>query len=70
MWKSLPCHIACAMPATKLSPAICSCPTSGLSPTISSCSSIEMKASPWPTVGSRMSPRGSFGFGSMAKRMP
>ena len=28
-----------------------------------------MKASAWPTVGSRMSPRGSFGFGSMANRM-
>ena len=27
-----------------------------------------MKASAWPTVGSRMSPRGSLGFGSMAKR--
>ncbi len=28
-----------------------------------------MKASACPTVGSRMSPRGSFGFGSIAKRM-
>ena len=25
-----------------------------------------MNASAWPTVGSRMSPRGSFGFGSIA----
>ena len=28
-----------------------------------------MNASAWPIVGSRMSPRGSFGFGSIAKRM-
>ena len=30
----------------------------------------EMNASACPTVGSRMSPRGSFGFGSIAKRRP
>ncbi len=29
-----------------------------------------MNASACPSVGSRMSPRGSFGFGSMANRMP
>jgi hypothetical protein len=28
-----------------------------------------MKASAWPTVGRKMSPCGSFGFGSIAKRI-
>ena len=28
-----------------------------------------MNASALPTVGNKMSPRGSFGFGSMAKRI-
>ncbi|CAM5436429.1 hypothetical protein SMICM304S_03330 [Streptomyces microflavus] len=56
------------MPCGKLSPAICSCPVSGFTPTSSGRSSRSMKASAWPMVGSRMSPRGSFGLGSMAKR--
>ena len=30
---------------------------------------LEMNASAWPTVGMKLSPRGSFGFGSSAKRM-
>ena len=47
-----------------------SCANSGFSPTISGRSSVPMKASAWPTVGSRMSPRGSFGFGSRAMRRP
>ena len=70
MWNSLPCHSACATPWVKFSPAICSWPTSGFSPTISWCSRLATKARAWPTVGSRMSPRGSFGFGSSANRMP
>ena len=47
-----------------------SCANSGFSPTMSGCSSVPMKASAWPTVGSRMSPRGSFGLGSSAMRRP
>jgi hypothetical protein len=31
---------------------------------------LPMKASAWPTVGRKMSPRGSFGLGSRAKRRP
>ena len=31
---------------------------------------VEMNASAWPMVGSRMSPRGSFGLGSSANRRP
>ncbi len=69
MWNSLPAHSACETPWTKLSPAIVSCATSGLTPTISGWSSVVMKWSAWPTVGRKMSPRGSFGFGSIAKRM-
>jgi hypothetical protein len=39
-----------------------------LTPTSSGRASVEMKCSAWPTVGRKMSPRGSFGFGSIAKR--
>ena len=65
MWKSFPAQIACATPCTMFRLDICSCPTSGLTPTSSGCSSRSMNASACPTVGSRMSPRGSFGLGSM-----
>ena len=42
----------------------------GVQPTMSACSSWAMKARAWPTVGNRMSPRGSLGFGSIANRIP
>ena len=69
MWKSLSAQSACATPCRKDSPAIVSWATSGFTPTISGWPSFSMKASAWPTVGRKMSPRGSLGFGSMAKRM-
>ena len=68
MWNSLPAHSAWPTAWSNDSPAIVSCATSGLTPTISGRSSVEMKCSAWPTVGRKMSPRGSFGFGSIAKR--
>ena len=68
MWKSLPAHSACPIAWWNDSPAIVSCATSGLTPTISGCSSVSMKCSACPTVGRKMSPRGSFGLGSIAKR--
>ena len=40
-----------------------------VAPTISGRASVEMKCSACPTVGRKMSPRGSFGFGSIAKRI-
>src|ERR671910_690378 len=69
MWKSLPAHSAWATPCRKLSPAIVSCATSGFTPTISGWASRSMKASACPTVGRKMSPRGSFGFGSILQRV-
>ena len=68
MWNSLPCHSVCATAWEKESPLIVSWANSGLSPTMSGRSSDPMKARACPTVGSRMSPRGSFGFGSRAMR--
>jgi hypothetical protein len=70
MWKSLPAHSACPTAWWNESPAIVSWATSGLTPTSSGRSSVEMKCSAWPTVGRKMSPRGSFGLGSSAKRSP
>ena len=51
MWKSFPCHSACATAWVKFSPDIVSWANSGFSPTISGHSSSSMNASAWPTVG-------------------
>ena len=70
MWKSLRCHSACAMAWVNERPLMVSWANSGFTPTMSGHSSSSMKARAWPTVGRRMSPRGSFGFGSSAMRRP
>ena len=69
MWNSLSAHSTCATAWWNDKPLIVSCANSGFSPTISGNSSSWMKASAWPTVGSRRLPRGSFGFGSSAISM-
>jgi hypothetical protein len=48
------------------------CCTSGLTPTIGwiAGSSVAINPSTCPTLGRKMSPRGSFGFGSIATRIP
>ena len=71
MWKSLPCpqRLGDAVRCSSARPSARGRPR-GSRPTMSPCSSSAMNASAWPRVGSRMSPRGSFGLGSMAKRMP
>ena len=43
-------------------------PDLGFTPTDSGRSRVSMNASAWPIVGSRMSPRGSLGLGSIANR--
>ena len=68
MWKSLPCHRVWATAWEKDSPLMVSWANSGLRPTMSGHSSSPMKARACPTVGRRMSPRGSLGLGSRAKR--
>ena len=68
MWKSFPCHSAWATPWVNDSPDIVSWANSGLRPTMSGHSSSPMNASAWPTVGRKMSPRGSLGLGSSAMR--
>ena len=68
MWKSLPLPQGLRHGVVNDSPHIVSCANSGLSPTMSGHSSSPMNASACPTVGRKMSPRGSLGLGSSAKR--
>ena len=68
--EQLAAHSACAIPAAKFRPAICSCPNSGFTPDDVGVLELGDERERVPDVGSKMSPRGSFGLGSSANRSP
>ena len=70
MWKSLPCHSAWAMPCGEVQAGHLLVADLGVEPDqLGRAPASSMNASACPMVGSRMSPRGSLGLGSIANRM-